>query len=45
MEQDSRDHCITEKEILNSLKQLHNGKTSGTDGLPPDFYKIFVDRY
>ncbi len=29
------------KEILNSLKELHNGKTPGTDGLSPDFYKSF----
>ncbi len=35
------DQQIAEKEILNSLKQLHNGKTPGTDGLPPDFYKYF----
>ncbi len=41
MERDSCDHCITEKEILNSLKQLHNGKTPGPDGLPLDFYKYF----
>ncbi len=41
MEQDSCDHCIIEKEILNSLKQLHYGKTPGTDGLPPDFYQMF----
>ncbi len=32
---------ITEKEILTSLKQLHNGRTPGTDVLPPDFYKFF----
>ncbi len=41
MERDSYDHCITEKTILNSLKQLHNGKTPVTDGLPLDFYKYF----
>ncbi len=41
MEWDSCDHCITEKEILNSLKQLHNSKTLGTDGLPPNFYNVF----
>ncbi len=29
------------KEILNSLKQLHNGKTPGTDELSTDFYKYF----
>ncbi len=41
MEWDSCDHCITENKILNSLKQIHKGKTPVTDGLPPDFYKPF----
>ncbi len=41
MERDSCDHCITEKEFLNSLKQLHNCKTPGTYRQPPDFYKCF----
>ncbi len=41
MEWDSCDHSITKKEILNSLKQLHNGRTLGTDGLPPNVYKSF----
>ncbi len=27
--------------MLNALKHLHKGKTPGTDGLPPDFYKFF----
>jgi len=35
------DHDITEKEILSSLKSLHNGKTPGTDGFPSQFYKFF----
>ncbi len=35
------DQPIAEKEILSILKQLHNGKSLGTDGLPPDFYKYF----
>ncbi len=30
---------ITEKDILSSLKNLHNQKTSGTDGLPA--YNLF----
>ncbi len=37
MELDSCNHSIIEKAILNSLKQLHNGKILSTDGLPPDF--------
>ncbi len=45
MEWDSCDHCITEKELLNSLKQPHNGKTPGTDGLALDFYNKKIDRY
>ncbi len=40
-EKDCCDQPITEIEILTSLKQLHNGKTQGTDGLPLDFYKFF----
>ncbi len=32
---------ITENEILHSLKNLHNQKTPGADGLPADFYKFF----
>ena len=35
------DNEISEKEILNSIKQLANGKTPGSDGLPADFYKFF----
>jgi exonuclease III len=35
------DNDINESEILKSLKALKNGKTPGTDGLPPDFYKFF----
>ncbi len=32
---------ITEKDILSSLKNLHNQKIPGTDGLPADFYNFF----
>ncbi len=39
-EKDTCDQDITKNEILLSLKQLHNGKTPGTDDLPPDFYKF-----
>ncbi len=31
-----------QKEILDALKHLHNCKTPGTDGFPPDFYKFFL---
>ena len=34
---------LTEKECLTSLKQMADGKTPGTDGLPAEFYKIFWD--
>ncbi len=33
------DQAITEKEILQSLKDLNNEKMPGTDGLPADIYK------
>ena len=39
-----KDFCerqVTEAEILSNLKNLNNGKTPGTDGLPTDFYKFF----
>ena len=32
---------ITESDILLNLKMLKNGKSPGTDGLPPEFYKFF----
>ena len=32
---------ITLEEISIALKSLKNGKTPGTDGFPPDFYKFF----
>jgi exonuclease III len=32
---------FTENEILCALKELHNKKTPGSDGLPPEFYKFF----
>ncbi len=37
----SCEQSITDKEILNALKHLDNGKTPGTDDLPPDFYKFY----
>jgi exonuclease III len=42
--QEERDICdgdITIEEIGKALKELKNGKTPGTDGFPPDFYKFF----
>ena len=32
---------ITEKECLDNLKAMPNGKTPGTDGFPAEFYKVF----
>lgn len=32
---------ITEKECLNALKDMDNGKNPGLDGFPADFYKFF----
>jgi hypothetical protein len=35
------DNNINETEILTNLNNLKNGKTQGTDCLPPEFYKFF----
>ncbi len=35
------DTDISENEVLKSLKLLKNGRTPGSDGFPPDFYKFF----
>ena len=35
------DEDITIEEVGRALKDLKNGKTPGTDGFPPDFYKFF----
>ena len=32
---------LTEKEYLEALKYMESEKTSGTDGLPGEFYKVF----
>jgi hypothetical protein len=32
---------ITFVELAQALKELKNGKTPGTDGFPPDYYKLF----
>ncbi len=42
--QEDKELCeckLSKEEILNSLKDLQNSKTPGTDGLPADFYKFF----
>ena len=33
--------ALTEKECLKGLKDMGTEKTSGTDGLPAEFYKVF----
>ena len=41
---DEREACeglLTEKECLEALKYMESEKTSGTDGLPGEFYKVF----
>jgi exonuclease III len=40
-EKEIGDSEITYDEIGRALKDLKNGKTPGTDGFPPDFYKFF----
>ncbi len=40
-ENESCEQPIVEKDILEALNQLHNDKTLGTNGLPPDFYNVF----
>ncbi len=39
-EKDTCDKDTTENDIPTSIKQLHNGKTPGTDGLTPTFINI-----
>jgi hypothetical protein len=44
LSQTEKDKCnneLTEYEILTGLKELKNGKSPGTDGLTPEFYKFF----
>ena len=40
-EHNSCEGLLMENECLSSLKQMADGKTPGTDGLPTEFYKIF----
>ena len=43
-----RDKCeglLTEKECLEAVKSMESGKSPGTDGLPAEFYKSFLERY
>ena len=35
------DRSIEPDEVSLALKQQHNGKTPGTDGIPPEFIKFF----
>ena len=35
---------LTKEEVLNTLKELPNGKVCGTDGLPIEFYKVFANK-
>jgi exonuclease III len=35
------DQVLTLEEVGRALKDLKNGRTPGTDGFPPDFYKFF----
>ena len=44
LQEDEKETCkglITEKECLEALKTMKEGKTPGSDGLPAEFYKIF----
>ncbi len=40
-ERDSCDKPISQSEILKSIKEISNGRTPGSDGLPTDWYKYF----
>ncbi len=35
------DKPISQSEILKSIKELSNGRTPGSDGLPTDWYNFF----
>ena len=39
--QSSCEGPLTESECLSSLKNMADGKTPGTDGLPAEFYLVF----
>ncbi len=42
---EQKDFCdcpLTQSEILRHIKDLASGKTSGSDGLPADFYNLFI---
>ena len=44
LSEDEKKPCegeVTEKECLNNLKAMPNGKSPGTDGFPTEFYKVF----
>ncbi len=40
-ERESCDKPISQSEILKSIKELSNGRTPGSDGLPTDWYRFF----
>ncbi len=40
-ERESCDKLISQSEILKSIKELSNGSTPRSDGLPTDWYKFF----
>ena len=40
-EQKACEGVLTEKECLEALKDMESDKTTGTDGLPAEFYKVF----
>ena len=40
-EKESSEGLLTKSECLQALKSMEPEKTSGSDGIPPEFYKIF----
>ncbi len=41
VEKENLEGKISEEEILTALKSFQNGKSPGSDGLTPEFYKVF----
>lgn len=44
IESDQTNEPITVEQLYSALISLSNGKTPGTDGIPPEFYKEFWDK-